>query len=423
MSVDFSPKQFFDSMDSLSQPDRERQQLRALTKMATLGYRRSPTVRRIFDERGMEPEALAGLDDLQRLPVISREQLVELQLETPPYGGLCDGAAGIDRIFISPGPVYEPHLSESEPIWVRGYHAAGFDETDVVLNTFSYHMVAAGLTFHNALRKLGATVVPSGTSSTDQQVRLIRDLDVTGFTGTPSFLLAIIHKAEEMGHDFKRDFKLRRAGFVAEPLQASLRRKFEQEYDIDTYQMYGATEVGDIAYECCEKNHWHICEEVIVEIVDPATGEHMQPGELGEVVVTRPNEIFFLFRFGTGDLSSLNAEPCPCGRTSYRLTGISGRVGEAAKVRGLFLAPSQMNSVSSKMGNMPFRIVVDRKDYRDFVSAILEEPSDTARRDTLAAEFVRTFKEICTVKVDTVEFAQAGSLNSSPAISDRRRWK
>ncbi|TFG37222.1 MAG: phenylacetate--CoA ligase family protein, partial [Syntrophobacterales bacterium] len=107
-------------------------------------------------------------------------------------------------------------------LWGRGYHAAGFRRGDIVLNTFSYHMVAAGLTFHEGLRSVGATVVPSGTSGTESQVMLIRDLGITGYTGTPSFLKAIIDKAEEMGFSFKKDFGLRRAVFVAEPLQPSL---------------------------------------------------------------------------------------------------------------------------------------------------------------------------------------------------------
>ena len=274
--------------------------------------------------------------------MISREQLVKLEMEAPPFGGLSAKDVETDRIFTSPGPVYEPHLTEKDPIWARGYYAAGYRKGDVVLNAFSYHMVAAGLTFHSGLRRVGATVIPSGASSTENQVQLIRDLGATGYTGTPSFLMAIIKKAEEMGYHFKDKFKIRRASFVAEPLQPSLREKFEREYGIDTYQMYGATEVGDVAYECNQKKGWHICEEVIVEIVDPTTGKQLGPGELGEVVVTRLNNIFFLFRFGTGDLSKFVKERCPCGRTSFRILGISGRVGEATKVRGMFIAPSQL---------------------------------------------------------------------------------
>lgn len=313
MGVTSTLSRYFDAKDKLTQSERLRQQCLALTQMATLGYRNSKAVRCMFDEQGIDPAGLTTLKDLESLPVVSCELLVRLQQEKRPYGDLCGSNCDIHRIFVSPGPVYEPHLSEST-LWARGYHAAGFGPGDIVLNTFSYHAVAAGLTFHEGLRKVGATVVPSGTSSTEQQVQLIRDLHVTGYTGTPSFLMAIIKKGEELGHDFKKDFNVRKASFVAEPLQPSLRKTFEREFGIDTYQMYGATEVGDIAYECCEKKHWHLCEEVIVEIVDPSTGKNVEPGELGEVVVTRPNDIFFLFRFGTGDLSSLVTEPCSCGK-------------------------------------------------------------------------------------------------------------
>jgi len=424
MHVNPGPTHYFDAGETLAQPERLRQQGLALTRMATLGYRNSKTVRSIFDERSVDPARFTTLKDLEVLPVVSRELLVRLQMENRPYGGLCSVSAEIDRIFISPGPVYEPHLSELDTLWARGYHAAGFGPSDIVLNTFSYHMVAAGITFHEGLRKVGATVIPSGTSSTDQQVQLIRDLHVTGYTGTPSFLMAIIKKAEELGHDFKHDFRLRKASFVAEPLQPSLRMTFEHEYGIDTYQMYGATEVGDIAYECSKKRHWHVCEEVIVEIVDPTTGKQVEPGELGEVVVTRLNETFFLFRFGTGDLSSLVTEPCACGRTSYLLTGIAGRLGESAKVRGLFITPSQMQRVSSTMNGLSFKVVIDRHDFRDRVSVIVESPETTAGGGALAVEFADAFRQECTIKVDKIELAKPGTLvPAATIIEDRRNWE
>jgi phenylacetate-CoA ligase len=285
-------------------------------------------------------------------------------------------------------------------------------------------MVAAGLTFHSGLRRVGATVIPSGASSTENQVQLIRDLGATGFTGTPSFLMAIIKKAEEMGYNFKNDFKVKRASFVAEPLQPSLRDRFEKEYGIDTYQMYGATEVGDIAYECQAKNGWHICEEVIVEIVDPATGKQVNPGELGEVVVTRLNHLFFLFRFGTGDLSRFIKERCPCGRTSFRLMGISGRVGEATKVRGMFIAPSQLKLISSRFGDIKLQALVDRIDFKDYLTIKVEAEQEGLERSRLEREFENIFKEVCTVKIDKMEFVDKGTLTEKDSlIVDRRSWK
>jgi phenylacetate-CoA ligase len=413
---------FFDAKENMTLSKRQSYYNQALVKMVHLGYQKSSGVKKIFDEQNIKPSKIKTVKDLEKIPVISREQLVKLEKEDPPFGGFCAKDMKTDRIFTSPGPVYEPHLTEKDPIWGRGYFAAGYRRGDVVLNAFSYHMVAAGLTFHSGLRRTGATVIPSGASSTENQIQLIRDLRASGFTGTPSFLVAIIKKAEEMGYNFKNDFKIRRASFVAEPLQPSLREKFEKEYGIDTYQMYGATEVGDIAYECSQKNGWHVCEEVIVEIVDPTTGKQLGPGELGEVVVTRLNSIFFLFRFGTGDLSRYVKERCPCGRTSFRLMGISGRVGEATKVRGMFIAPSQLKLVASRFGELKLQAVVDRVEFKDHLTVRVEAgPEDQAK---LQSEFENVFKVICTVKVDKLEFVGKGTFSEKDSlIVDRRTWK
>jgi phenylacetate-CoA ligase len=415
---------YFDAKENMILSKRQSYYNEHLVKMVRLGYKNSSRVKKIFDERNIRPSEIRSVKDLEKLPVISREQLVKLEREEPPFGGFSPKDVMTDRIFTSPGPVYEPHLTERDPIWGRGYYAAGFRRGDTVLNAFSYHMVAAGLTFHSGLRRVGITVIPSGASSTENQVQLIRDLAATGYTGTPSFLMAIIKKAEEMGYNFKNDFKVRRASFVAEPLQPSLREKFEKEYNIDTYQMYGATEVGDIAYECQAKNGWHVCEEVIVEIVDPGTGKQVNPGDLGEVVVTRLNHLFFLFRFGTGDLSKVIKERCSCGRTSLRLAGISGRVGEATKVRGMFIAPSQLKLVSSRFGEPRLQAVVDREGFKDILTLRVEAEPEGADRAKLDREFENVFKEICTVKIDKLEFIDKGSLTEKDGlIVDRRTWK
>jgi phenylacetate-CoA ligase len=424
MATKVKEPRYFDTKENMTLSERQSYYNQSLVKMVRLGYKRSPRVKRMFDERNIDPSKIKFIRDLEKLPVISREELVKFEMEDPPFGGFCATDVKTDRIFTSPGPVYEPHLTEKDLIWARGYYAAGFRKGDVVLNAFSYHMVAAGLTFHSGLRRVGATVVPSGASSTENQLQLIRDLGVTGYTGTPSFLMAIIKKAGEMGYNFKNDFKVRRASFVAEPLQPSLREKFEKEYGIDTYQMYGATEVGDVAYECQAKSGWHICEEVIVEIVDPANGKQVSPGELGEVVVTRLNNLFFLFRFGTGDLSKVIKERCSCGRTSLRLAGISGRVGEATKVRGMFIAPSQLKVVSSRFAELRLQAIVDREGFKDILTVRVEVEREGPDRAKLEREFENVFKEICTVKIDKLEFIEKGTLTEKDGlIVDQRSWK
>ncbi len=415
---------FFDSKENMAPKEREAYYDRRLSEMASIGYVKSKRVRDMFDKRQLNPSDMKTARDLEKLPVISRERLIEIEADDPPFGGFCGSTAEIDRVFTSPGPVYEPHLGEDDPLWARAYYAAGFRKGDIVLNAFSYHMVAAGLTFHEGLRRIGATVVPSGTSSAQLQVQLIRDLDITGYTGTPSFLHSIIKKAEETGHNVKNDFRLRRAAFGAEPLAPSLRELFENDYLIDTYQMYGATEVGDIAYECREKGPWHICEEVIVEIVDPVTGKNVEPGMLGEIVVTRLNNIFFLFRFGTGDLSSITVERCPCGRTSYMLNGIAGRVGDAVKVRGLFIAPSQLKVISNRFTGVRFQLSVFRKENRDFLTLRLEPAGAGLDYNELQKKFEDFFREICTVKIDKVELVKPGTIiEGDKLIVDQRRWE
>lgn len=415
--------QFYDSQESLSPEERNQRINRHISEMVSHAYQKSSRFKKICDELHLDYDAIKTIDDFEKLPVISRARLIELESLEPPYGGFQNNDAEIDRIFISPGPVYEPHLSENDPLWARAYYAAGIRKGDVVLNAFSYHMVAAGLTFHEGLRKVGATVVPSGTSSSQIQVQLIRDLGVTAYTGTPSFLMSIIKKAEEMGYDFKKDFQLKNACFAAEPLEPSLRQVFEQTYAIDTYQMYGATEVGDVAFECPEKKGWHICEEVFVEIVDPATGKRAPAGTYGEVVVTRFNDIFFLLRFGTGDLSRIIETPCSCGRTSYRIDGLVGRVGDAVKVRGLFITPNQLKKVGQKFLGVRIQAVVNRSGHEDILTLRVESVERDIGFSLMEAEFKQYFKEICTVGIDKLVFLEVGELKEGePLLVDQRVW-
>ncbi len=413
----------FDDKESWTREERKTKQDQSLSNMVSLGYEKSPRIKQIFDTHKINPLNIKSREDLEVLPVTSREKLVDMELQDQPFASLQNPDIKIDRIFTSPGPVYEPHLSETDYLWARAYHAAGIGPDDIALCAFSYHLVAAGLTFHSGLRKVGATVVPSGASSSQMQVQLIKDLKVTAYTGTPSFLMSIISKAQELSFDFKKDFGVKKACFAAEPLFPDMRRKFEEEYGIDTYQMYGATEVGDVAYECSEKKGWHICEETIVEIVDPETGRNVAAGELGEIVVTRLNDIFFLLRFGTGDLSRLIAEHCPCGRTSYRLAGIAGRVGDAVKVRGMFIAPSQLKMIQAKFNNLPIQAIVTREGHADRLKLRLEKISPEMGDEKWETGFKKYFQEICTVKIDQIEYVSAGTIKpEEKLLVDLRKW-
>src|SRR4030042_1417098 len=186
-----SMKKYFDKKESWSNKERKERQDESLSAMVKLGYKKSHRLKAILDANKINPKSIKTREDLEKLPVTSREKLVEMEMQEPPYAGLENPSVPIDRIFTSPGPVYEPHLSENDCLWARAFFAAGIGPKDIALNAFSYHLVAAGLTFHNGLRKVGATVIPSGTSSSQIQVQLIKDLKVTASVGLPSLLLSI----------------------------------------------------------------------------------------------------------------------------------------------------------------------------------------------------------------------------------------
>jgi phenylacetate-CoA ligase len=304
--------------------------------------------------------------------------------------------------------------------------AAGFRKGDVVTNTFTYHMSPAGILFHEAIRDCGATVVVAGTGNTDLQVQIMKDLKVTGFVGTPSFLMTVINRAAELGYDFKKDLSIDKAWFTGEMLAPSLRVTFEGDYDIDTYQAYAVTEPGGcIAYECSQKSGMHFMDDYIIEVADPETGKQLGPGETGEIVVTPVHSPDWgLVRFGTGDLSSYITEPCACGRTSYKLTGIVGRAGDAVKVRGMFVVAKQAEQAITGSGEISrFQLVVGRRQHRDEMVLKAGLKDTNTDRAKLIEGINKKFQDVCRIKLDKIEFVDSGSIpEDRQGIVDERKW-
>ncbi|MBN1369316.1 MAG: AMP-binding protein, partial [Dehalococcoidaceae bacterium] len=389
-------------------------------------YDHSPFARTVLDSAGLKPEDIRTTADLASLPVTRKEDIIRLQQQYPPYGGLLTAvAADVERVFISPGPVYE--IQGSDTRWFsRALWAAGFRRGDVVINTFTYHLSPAGILMHEGLRDCGATVVVTGVGNTEIQLNAMRHLKVNGFIGTPSFLMALIHKAEEEGLDIKKDFYLERAWFTGEPLAPSVRIILEKEYAINTCQAYAVTEPGGaIAYECSAKQGLHLMDDYAVEIVDPESGRPVEPGETGEVVVTPVhNKTWGLIRFGTGDLSSLVTDACPCGRTAYRLSGIIGRTGDAVKIRGMFVVQREIDSIMSEYKTVKhYRLKVDRIQQRD--RAVLEI---AAGADLDTEEFKnrisRDFQSRCRLKLDGIDLVGESDFKEGyKKIEDTRRWE
>jgi len=266
-----------------------------------------------------------------------------------------------------------------------------------------------------------------GTGNTEIQIQTMHDFKVTGFVGTPTFLMSIIKRAEDMSYNFRRDFALKRAWFTGEMLPPSLRKTFEEDYQIATAQAYAVTEPGGaIAYECRQKSGMHLMDEYIVEIVDPETGKQLGPGEIGEIVVTPiHNKAWGLIRFGTGDMSSYITEPCPCGRTSSRLTAIVGRTDDAVKVRGMFVVAKQaQQAVTSFEQVSRFQIVVERREQRDEMTLKVELKDETVDREKLADDLNKRFQDICRIKIDSIEFVETGTIpEGEQKIVDERTWE
>ncbi len=420
--------EFFDELEIMPAEVREKYLNQKLSQTVDHAYRHAPVVREVFDKAGVSPAQIRTIKDLERLPIIRKTDLIERQRANPPYGGfLAIPPEDVDRVFISPGPLYEPIQTAAIKWFAKSFWAAGFRKGDRVINTFTYHMSPAGILFHEALRDCGATAIPMGTGNTEIQIQTMYDLKVTGFVGTPTFLMTVIKRAEEMGYDFRRDFALQRAWFTGEMLPASLRKTLEENYQIATAQAYAVTEPGGaIAYECHQKSGMHLMDEYVVEIVDPETGKQLRPEEIGEIVVTPVhNRGWGLIRFGTGDMSSYITEPCPCGRTTSRLTGIVGRTGDAVKVRGMFVVAKQAEEVvlSSKPISR-FQIVVRRSGQRDEMTLKIELKDEAIDREKLADDLHKRFQNLCRVKIDKIEFVETGTIpEEHQKIVDERAWE
>ncbi len=420
--------EYFDGLETMPVPERERYLNRRLAEAVDHAYRHAPAAREIMDKAGVKPGEIRRMKDLEKLPVTRKTDLIDMQKRNPPYGGfLAIPPQEVERVFISPGPIYEPIQHSGIKWFAHAFWAAGFRKGDVVVNTFTYHLSPAGILFHEALKDCGATIVVTGTGNTDIQIQTMRDLKVTGFVGTPSFLMSLIKRAEETGLIIGRDFALRLAWFTGEMLPVSLRNTFEDVYHIRTSQAYAVTEPGGaIAYECHEKRGMHMMDDYVVEIVDPETGKQLRRDEVGEIVVTPVhNKAWGLLRFGTGDMSSYTIEPCPCGRTAHRINGILGRSTDAVKVRGMFVVVRQAEAAIAGLPSVArFQFVINRRENRDEIVLRAELKEGSADEANIGEELNRRFQDACRLRLDNVEFVAVGSIpDNQPRVLDERKWE
>jgi len=407
--------------ETLPPPERQRYQEAWLRRLVRHAWRHAPGIRRRLEAAGLRPRDIRGLADLARLPVLKKSAMPDLQRADPPFGGLAGlPREELRRVFVSPGPIYEPIGAAPSPWRAEvGLYAGGFRPGDVVIDTYAYHLTPAAHMIDAGLLRLGCTVIPTGPGNTDLQVRVAQDLGVNGYVGTPSFLLTILKRAEELG----TRLALEVANVAAEPLPESLRRSFEETYGVLTRQGFGTADLGMVAYECREKAGMHLVEDAVLQIADPDTVEPLPPGQIGEMVVTVNQPAYPMIRFGTGDLSVLTEEPCPCGRTSPRMLGWRGRADEVTKVRGMFIHPRQADEVVARFpAVIRYQVVITRRDHQDEMTFRVElgEGADPAR---LQAEMARAIQEVMHLRGE-VRVVPPGTIpEGAKKIADERTWE
>lgn len=395
---------------------REKELLAALPGQIAHAKRNAPAFAELF--KGIDPAAVNSRTVLARLPVIRKHELIERQKSLPPFGGLNATPLGkLGRVYSSPGPIYDPE-GAGEDWWrfARALHAAGFRAGELVHNTFSYHFTPAGFMVEGAARKLGCTVFPAGVGQTEMQVQAIADLRPTGYIGTPSFLKIIIEKADELKTDVSSLKKAVVSGEAFFPNQKALCA----ERGINALQAYGTADLGLVAYETEAREGLVLEESLILEIVRPGTGDPVAPGEVGEVVVTSFNPDYPLIRFGTGDLSAVLPGISPCGRTNVRIKGWMGRADQTAKVKGMFVHPSQVAEVLRRHPEIGrARLVVDNETGQDRMTLCCE----AAASDALAKALADSIREVTKLRGE-VAFAAAGELpNDGKVIDDARKYE
>jgi phenylacetate-CoA ligase len=409
------------SKETLSAAGRRKYQSGWLSRLIAHAGEHAPGVQRRLQAAGLTPDDLRVEESLARLPVIKKNEMPDLQKADPPFGGFCTvPLARVRKMFFSPGPIVEPMGPELGGWHMEtGLYAGGFRRGDVVLNTFSYQMLPAAHELDEALGLVGCTIVPTGVGNTEQQVAAARAVSATGYVGTPSFLMTLLKKADELGG--RLTFEVAQVG--AEPFPESMRKVFQDEYGLMARQGFGTADLGMIAYECGEASGMHLLEDTIVQICDPTSGAPLPAGQIGEIVATVNNRTYPMIRFGTGDLSVITEERCPCGRTSARMLGWRGRADEVTKVRGVFIHPRQADEIAARVGGVArAQVVVGREGHQDTL-AFRAELAGGADPAAVAPALEAAIRDVMKLR-GGVEIVAAGTIpESAKKITDLRTWE
>jgi phenylacetate-CoA ligase len=408
--------EFYDKLETREPEERQQALLKAIRSQVAHAKANTVAYKELL--AGIDAEDLIDAESYSKLPLTRKSELIELQSNDRPFGGLT--AAGLfqhTHIFASPGPIYEPGFALAD-FWrlARSLHATGFRTGDLVHNSFSYHLTPAGMMLESGALAMGCAVIPAGVGQTELQVQTIADLKPQAYVGTPSFFKIILEKADELKLDVS---SISKALVSGEALPPPLRDGFS-ERGIRVQQCYATADLGLIAYESSALEGLIIDEGVYLEILRPGSGDLVEDGEVGEVVVTNLNQEYPLIRFATGDLSAIMPGISPCGRTNRRIKGWMGRADQTAKVRGMFIHPEQVDKVIKRHPEITrARLVIEWVDQSD---AITLQCETTSEDESLVSAIVESIREICKLRGD-VELLTVGNLpNDGKVIDDIREY-
>ena len=409
---------FYDALETRSPEEREAALMAELPRVIAAAKEHAPAYRRLLAK--VRPEDVTDRRALVDLPLTRKSDLIEMQRRDPPFGGLNAAPIGsVARVFSSPGPIYEVEGRRPDFFrMARAMYAAGIRSGELIHVAFSYHLTPAGAMVDSAAQALGCPVIPAGTGQTELQLRTITDLKPNAYVGTPSFLKILLDRAAEQNSVLG---SIKKALVGAEAFPAVLRSEFRHR-GITALQCYGTADLGLIAYESIGPDG-EVCpgmvldEGIIVELVQPGTGDPVPPGEVGEVVVTTLTPEYPLIRFATGDLSALLPGPSPCGRTNHRIKGWMGRADQTAKVRGMFVHPEQVAEIVRRHKSIiRARLVIERPASADQMSLHIEmgEPAESVGAIAESAQAVTK------LRAEIVRVPEGSLPNDGKIIEDRR---
>jgi phenylacetate-CoA ligase len=344
-------------------------QLRRLRGVVRQAYDHVPLFRQRMDERGLRPEDLRSLEDLQKLPFTVKTDL----RDTYPFGLFASPMQEVVRLHASSGttgkPIVVAYTQDDINVWtsvmVRSFAACGLHRGDIIQNAYGYGLFTGGLGAHYGGEGLGATVIPISGGNSDRQIMVLKDFGVTAICCTPSYFLHLIERAGELGVDMKK-LPLRAGVFGAEPWTQAMRTRIEADTRLKAYDIYGLSEIigPGVAIECRHQDGLHLFEDhFFPEIINPQTGRPVPDGEEGELVLTTlSKKAMPMIRYRTRDITALTTEPCPCGRSIRRMKRIGRRSDDMFIIRGINVFPSQVEAALLAVeGTLPhYQIVLSR---------------------------------------------------------------